>query len=75
MRAFPRQVLEAGYKGSMEMFAEISGKNPRFRKVFEHMSKFLEDQVLWFRVAESAFDNFMVTGRKSAPAKADARKK
>jgi TRAP-type mannitol/chloroaromatic compound transport system substrate-binding protein len=54
----------------MAMFAEISAKNPRFKAVYEHMSKFLEDQVLWFRVAESAFDNFMVTGRKGAPPKA-----
>jgi TRAP-type mannitol/chloroaromatic compound transport system substrate-binding protein len=73
LRAFPRPVMEAGYKASMEMFAEISAKNPRFKKVFEHMSKFLEDQVLWFRVAESAFDNFMVTGRKAAPGKPAAK--
>jgi len=74
LRAFPRPVMEAGYKATMEMFAEISAKNPRFKTVFEHMSKFLEDQVLWFRVAESAFDNFMVTGRKREPAKAAPKK-
>ena len=38
--------------------------------------RFLEDQVLWFRVAEANYDNFMQTGRKpAAPAKAPARKK
>jgi TRAP-type mannitol/chloroaromatic compound transport system substrate-binding protein len=70
LRAFPRPVMEAGYQASMAMFADISAKNPRFKAVYEHMAKFLEDQVLWFRVAESAFDNFMVTGRKAAPPKA-----
>ena len=69
LRAFPRPVMEAGYKATQELFAEIGAKNAKFRKVHEHMAKFLEDQVLWFRVAESAFDNFMVTGRKAAPKK------
>ena len=77
LRAFPRPVLEAGYQATQALFAEIAAKNPRFRKVLDHQSKFLEDQVLWFRVAEAAFDNFMVTGRKSpaaAPAKAAPKK-
>ncbi len=68
LRAFPRPVMEAGYRATQELFAEISAKNPRFKKVLGHMNAFLEDQILWFRVAESAFDNFMVTGRKDASA-------
>ncbi|MBK7660866.1 MAG: TRAP transporter substrate-binding protein [Betaproteobacteria bacterium] len=74
LRAFPRPVMEAGYKATQELFAEIGAKNAKFRRVHEHMAKFLEDQVLWFRVAESAFDNFMVTGRKAAPPGAAAKK-
>jgi TRAP-type mannitol/chloroaromatic compound transport system substrate-binding protein len=73
LRAFPKPVMEAGYQATQELFAEISAKNARFRKVLEHMNRFLEDQLLWFRVAESAFDNFMVTGRKAAPAKPAAK--
>jgi TRAP-type mannitol/chloroaromatic compound transport system substrate-binding protein len=61
--------MEAGHRATKELFAEISAKNARFRKVLEHMSRFHEDQLLWFRVAEGSFDNFMATGRKAAPAK------
>jgi TRAP-type mannitol/chloroaromatic compound transport system substrate-binding protein len=65
LRAFPRPVMEACYKAAMELYAETSEKNPKFKKVHDHVTKFLEDQVLWFRVAEGNYDNFMQTGRKA----------
>jgi len=34
--------------------------NPKFKKVFEQWKPFRADQVLWWRVAENTFDNFMV---------------
>jgi TRAP-type mannitol/chloroaromatic compound transport system substrate-binding protein len=65
LRAFPRPVMEACHKAAMELYAEISAKNPKFKTVHDHVMKYLEDQVLWFRVAESNYDNFMQTGRKA----------
>jgi len=70
LRAFPRPVMEACYKAALEVFGEISAKNAKFKKIHDHYMKFLEDQVLWFRVAEGNYDNFMQTGRKAAPAAA-----
>ena len=51
--------MDACYKAALELYAETSAKNAKFKKVHDHYMKFLEDQVLWFRVAEGNFDNFM----------------
>ena len=34
-------------------------KNATWKKVYEDWTKFRADSVLWFRVAEREFDNFM----------------
>ena len=64
LRAFPRQVMEACYKETLALYAETAAKNAKFRKVHDHAMAFLEEQVLWFRVAEANYDSFMQTGRK-----------
>jgi TRAP-type mannitol/chloroaromatic compound transport system substrate-binding protein len=61
---YPAAVLEACYNAAVELYAETSAKNPKFKKVFDSWKAFRNDQVLWFRVAEGTFDNFM--GRMSA---------
>jgi TRAP-type mannitol/chloroaromatic compound transport system substrate-binding protein len=76
LRAFPRPVMEACHRESLALYDEIAAKNPKFARVREHMMRFLEEQVLWFRVAEANYDAFMQTGRKPAavPGKAPAKK-
>jgi TRAP-type mannitol/chloroaromatic compound transport system substrate-binding protein len=64
LRTFPRAVMDACYKSALELYAQTGEKNPRFRKVHDHHMKFLEEQVLWFRVAEGTFDTYMQTGRR-----------
>jgi TRAP-type mannitol/chloroaromatic compound transport system substrate-binding protein len=56
---FPQAVLEACYKAAQALYADTVAKNPRFKKVYEHYTAFQKNQVLWFRVAENTFDNFM----------------
>jgi TRAP-type mannitol/chloroaromatic compound transport system substrate-binding protein len=68
LRPFSRQIMEACYKAALELYAETSAKNAKFKKVHDHYMKFLEDQVLWFRVSEGNFDTFMQTGRRSGGA-------
>jgi TRAP-type mannitol/chloroaromatic compound transport system substrate-binding protein len=76
LRAFPRPVMDACYKAALELYAETSAKNERFKKVYEHQMKFLEEEILWFRVCEGNYDNYMATGRKgTAAAPAAAPKK
>jgi TRAP-type mannitol/chloroaromatic compound transport system substrate-binding protein len=61
---FPAAVLEACYNAAVELYTETSAKNAKFKKIFDSWKTFRNDQVLWFRVAEGTFDNFM--GRMSA---------
>lgn len=60
LRAFPREVLAAGYKAAYELYDEIAASNPRFRTVYEAWRRFLTDEYLWFRVAEIPYDAFMI---------------
>jgi TRAP-type mannitol/chloroaromatic compound transport system substrate-binding protein len=59
--AFPKPVLDAAFKASMELYSELSAKNANWKKVYEDYAKVRADQNLWFRFAEAAFDDFMQT--------------
>jgi TRAP-type mannitol/chloroaromatic compound transport system substrate-binding protein len=59
----PRPVMEAAFKASNDVYADLAGKNPNWKKVYEDWSKFRADQVLWFRICEREFDNFMSAQR------------
>ena len=64
---FPQSVMEACFASSVELWAEISAKNPRFKKVYDSWRQFRNEEILWFRVCEGSFDNFMA--RMSAAGK------
>jgi TRAP-type mannitol/chloroaromatic compound transport system substrate-binding protein len=66
LRPFPRAVMETCYKATTELYAELSASNAKFKKILDQQMKFLEDEVLWFRVCEANYDNFMQTGRKKS---------
>jgi TRAP-type mannitol/chloroaromatic compound transport system substrate-binding protein len=56
---FPKDVLDAAFKESMALYSDLSGKNPNWKKVYDDYAAFRRDQNLWFRFAESGFDDFM----------------
>src|SRR5882724_251656 len=61
---FPQSVMEASFNAANELYAETVAKNPKFKKVYESWKPFRNEEVLWFRVVENTFDNFMA--RQSA---------
>ncbi|MDQ8728631.1 TRAP transporter substrate-binding protein [Bradyrhizobium sp. LHD-71] len=63
LRPFSQPVMEACLKASNEVYAETSAKNADFKKVFDSMVAFRNDQYLWWQVAEFSYDNFMVRSR------------
>ena len=69
LRPFPREMMQACWKAANEVFDETSASNPRFKKVYEPWRKFRDENILWFRVAEQNFDQFMATA-SSQPAAA-----
>ena len=59
LHRFPKDVMDASFRESMALFGDLSAKNPNWKKVYADYSKFRADEHLWFRFAESSFDNFM----------------
>jgi TRAP-type mannitol/chloroaromatic compound transport system substrate-binding protein len=58
LRAWPREVMQAAWRASHELYEETASQNPRFRKVWESYRSYRDDQYQWFRVAENSFENF-----------------
>ncbi len=61
LRGFSKEIMVASYKASLVVYKEFSDKSPAFKKIYENMIKFREEQLLWFRVAEKGYDDFMHT--------------
>jgi len=59
IKTFPRDTMTAAYKATFEHLDELAAKNPTFKKLLDHYMAFRADSLLWFRVAESAYDNFV----------------
>ena len=59
LHRFPREIVDAGFKESMALYSEISAKNPNWKKVYDDFSKFRKEQNMWWKFAESGFDEYM----------------
>src|SRR5436309_4645100 len=66
LRPFPRAVLEAAEKASYELYDELKAKSKHWATVYPQWKKFRDEQFLWFRVAESTYDNYSVTSKLGA---------
>ena len=58
-----RTILDACYKASNDVYAEISASNPNFKKIYDNMVAFRSDEYLWWQVAEYAYDSYMIRAR------------
>ena len=63
LRPFPVPVMDACYKASNEMYAEITASNADFKKVYDNMVAYRNDEYLWWQVAEYTYDSFMIRSR------------
>jgi len=61
LKPFPKDVLDAGFKASMQVFAEHDAKSPEFKKIHDSMRAFQRDQILWDRFSEHRFTSYMTT--------------
>ncbi len=71
LRPFPRDVMQAAYRATFELYNEISAKNPWFKRVYDHMMAHRATQYQWMRVAENTFENFVyaTTAQEQRPAR------
>jgi len=55
----PKPVMDAAFKFAEQYYADLSAKNPNWKKVYEDYAVFRRDQNQWFRFAEMGFDSYM----------------
>jgi TRAP-type mannitol/chloroaromatic compound transport system substrate-binding protein len=63
LRPFSQDLLVACANAAQEVYAETSAKNADFKKIYESLSAFRNEQYLWWQVAEYSFDSFMIRNR------------
>ena len=59
LKMFPKPLMDAGFKASMEVFAEHEAKSPEFKKIHQDMRAFQRDQILWNRFSEYPYNQYM----------------
>ena len=59
LKAFPRDVMDASFNASNEVYKEFNEKNPMFKKIYDSYMGFRDSVVPWFRVAEGSYDNYL----------------
>ena len=55
--------MDACLKSSLEVYKETTAANADFKKVYDHMVAFRNDEYLWWQVAEYTFDTFQIRSR------------
>lgn len=58
-RAFPRELMDAGFKAVMATMAEHEAKSTQFKKIHRSMRSFQHDQLLWDRFSEFRYASYM----------------
>ncbi|THJ32255.1 ABC transporter substrate-binding protein [Lampropedia aestuarii] len=61
LKMFSKELMDAGYKASMEVFAEHEAKSPDFKEIHQDMRAFQRDQILWNRFSEYPFNQYMTS--------------
>src|ERR1700680_3032815 len=63
LKPFSQPIMEACLKAANEVYAETSAANADFKKIWESILAFRNDQYLWWQVAEYSYDTFMIRTR------------
>lgn len=63
VKAFPKPVLDAAFKASNALCADLSRRNPAWRRIYADYSAFRREQNLWHRLAEAHFDRYLQSAR------------
>ena len=59
LHVFSPAIMDASYKATMELHAEVAKENASFKKVNDSMLDFTKNAYQWFQVAELSYDVYM----------------
>jgi TRAP-type mannitol/chloroaromatic compound transport system substrate-binding protein len=65
LHVFSQPIMEASYKATKDLNAEVAAGNPNFKKIYDSVSAFTATGYEWFKVAELNFDSFMARHAQS----------
>ncbi len=65
LNPFPADVMDACFKASTEVYADLNAKNPAFKKVWDTWAPVRSEGNLWWQVGESTFDAFMMAQQRA----------
>lgn len=60
MRVFPQEVLQACYRASQDLYAQLGTQNARFQRIHADWDRFRREKQAWFGLAEDSLSNFLV---------------
>src|SRR5207248_11601139 len=63
LRPFPPAVMDASLRAALDVYADVGKTNADFKKVWEAMLAFRNDEYLWWQVAELTYDSYLVRNR------------
>jgi TRAP-type mannitol/chloroaromatic compound transport system substrate-binding protein len=63
LRPFSQSIMEACLKASIEVNTETSANNADYKKVWDSIQAFRNNEYLWWQVAEYSYDTFMIRTR------------
>ena len=63
LRGFSTPIMDAAYTAASELYAELSAKNPLFKRTYDSMVAFRGEQYLWWQVGELSYDAYMARVR------------
>jgi TRAP-type mannitol/chloroaromatic compound transport system substrate-binding protein len=63
LQPFSPVIMEACLKAALDLYHEVAATNADFKKVFESMMAFRNDQYLWWQVAEYSYDSYLIRNR------------
>jgi len=59
LHAYPKDVMNAAYKATFELYEEEAKTNPSFAKIYTEWKKFRAAENQWFKIAEANYENFI----------------
>jgi TRAP-type mannitol/chloroaromatic compound transport system substrate-binding protein len=63
LRPFSPSIMEASFKAANEVYAETTASNADFKKIYDSIVAFRNEEYLWWQVAEYSYDTFMIRAR------------
>lgn len=60
LKPFSQDILDACFKASTDVYAEITAKNTDFKKIFDDQNAFKREAYLWMQLSEYTYDTFMM---------------